>query len=140
MKDLWPKNEREERLAFAWSMIGAATMLLAAVLLTATGAGAQTNNDFSLRALEPPARYLKNPYPDMKIEVHYMPSREVTNFCARASRSRVRRAAACALVSADTNPRFCAVVLPTRLTRRAHATFMRHELAHCYGWPGHHPR
>jgi hypothetical protein len=113
----------------------AALSLLAGLLLASTTAHALTVD-------RPPARY-DHAHPNLLVvETRHS---QVADMCRRLlGRSNFEthgRLHACASVSNGRSP--CLVVLPRAgmqgITKSAHRALLRHERAHCNGWPGHHP-
>ncbi len=81
--------------------------------------------------LEPPAQY-NHPYNGQVVE-QVMPVAEVRTFCM--SRGADALGVACSWQSDNT----CYIVLPND-EKAPVATYRRHEIAHCNGWPANHPR
>jgi hypothetical protein len=82
-------------------------------------------------ALEPPAQY-NHPYNGQVVE-RVMPETEVRSVCMSMGLDLLT--VACSWYSAGT----CYIVLPND-GQAPIATFRRHEIAHCNGWPADHPR
>ena len=81
--------------------------------------------------LEPPTRY-DHPYNGRVVE-RVVPKAEVPSLCMPMGADLL--AAACSLEGNGT----CSIVLPSD-GRAPVATFRRHEIAHCNGWPANHPQ
>src|SRR5262249_3691300 len=80
--------------------------------------------------LEPPAQY-DHPYNGPVVE-RVVPEAEVRSLCMSMGAN--LGGVACSLHSNGT----CYIVLPSD-ERAPAATFRRHEIAHCNGWPANHP-
>jgi hypothetical protein len=107
--------------------------LAAAVLiLVATASGSARGGT----PLEPPARY-DHPFAGSLTIVKF-DKRSVSRECSKAFDGRKVRpdAAGCAILISDTE---CVIYLATRTKRAPLADILRHEIAHCNGWPGDHP-
>jgi hypothetical protein len=81
--------------------------------------------------LEPPARY-DHPYNGQVVE-RVVPAAEVPSLCMPMGADLF--GAACSLLQSNGT---CYIVLPSD-GRAPVATFRRHEIAHCNGWPANHP-
>ena len=75
--------------------------------------------------MEPPARYAKGPY-IARVEIRDWPPEFVRLYCGEAP--------GCALVGKAK----CIIILVNGIPDRGGA--LRHERAHCRGWPQDHPR
>ena len=85
--------------------------------------------------LEPPARF-DFPYTG-KLTLHKIDKPDVWLQCSDMGREVVRHdAAGCAIVGDGE----CTIYLATKTRRAPVAEVLRHELAHCNGWPGDHPQ
>ena len=80
--------------------------------------------------LEPPARY-DHPY-NGQIDERVMPEAQVRSVCMSMGLDLLT--VACSWVSSGT----CYIVLPND-EQAPVATYSRHEIAHCNGWPADHP-
>src|SRR5262249_61021550 len=80
--------------------------------------------------LEPPAQY-DHPYNGQVVE-RVVPAAEVRSLCMSMGAN--HGGVACSLHSNGT----CYIVLPSDEAAPV-ATFRRHEIAHCNGWPANHP-
>jgi hypothetical protein len=81
--------------------------------------------------IEPPARY-DHPYAGPVVE-RVVPEVEVHSLCMSMGSDAI--GTACSWRSKGT----CYIVLPSD-ARAPVATFRRHEIAHCNGWPADHPQ
>ena len=88
---------------------------------------------FASGVTTPPARY-DHPHPDMLV-IERSPA-EVDRICrAIGAHSRANsRIVACAPIGKAR----CAIVIPKNHPQKA--ALIRHERAHCNGWPANHPR
>jgi hypothetical protein len=77
-------------------------------------------------AIEPPARYRGTP----EITVKVVRTDSVSTLCRNAEQSE-----GCAYLGEQ----LCLVVIRRDISASRYAEVLRHELAHCRGWPGHHP-
>jgi hypothetical protein len=102
--------------------------LISAMCVTATSSAAGT-------PLDPPAEY-NHPYTG-ELTVHLIDRANVWRECSENGRHKVRRdAAGCAELDGDT----CTVYLAKRTRRAPLDAILRHEIAHCNGWPADHPQ
>lgn len=81
--------------------------------------------------LEPPAQY-NHPYADL-VDERVMPVAEVRTLCMSMGADVL--GVACSWQSDNT----CYIVLPND-EEASVATYRRHEIPHCNGWPASHPR
>lgn len=96
--------------------------------IAATAAGAGT-------PLLPPSEY-DHPYPG-DVQINLMDSQFVGKECrAWSGQPAPFDAAGCAWVADDDT---CVVVLAGRTRKAPIADILRHEIAHCNGWPADHP-
>jgi hypothetical protein len=115
----------------------AAPFLLVLLFLTSCVIPVANKAQYSTQ-LEPPAQY-DHPY-DGPVDERVMPVAEVHELCTSlgASHSSADASApggvACAWVSDGT----CYIILPDD-EQAPVATYRRHEIAHCNGWPANHP-
>jgi hypothetical protein len=106
-----------------------ATFLVAAIALAPIGAAASP--------LEPPERF-DHPYPG-DVQINLMDSLFVGKECREWSGAPAPSdAAGCAWV-ADDSARTCVVVIAARTKKAPIEAIIRHEIAHCNGWPADHP-
>lgn len=104
-----------------WLLLGTAVYAALGVFI----ASAQ-----GVMVMSPPARF-NHQYAGMVIE-HQHPVAEARDICA----SKGTRADACAWVARGV----CHIVIPTRGAPVSDlASYRRHEIAHCNGWPASHP-
>jgi len=107
--------------------------LLAGILLSATA--------HALTVDQPPARYDRS-HPNLVIlETRHSNVREMCGrLFGRRNFETSGKLHACASVGDGRSP--CMVVLPQAgegISKRDRGALLRHERAHCNGWPGYHP-
>ena len=93
-----------------------------------------TGQAFGGTPLEPPARY-DHPY-DGPVEIRKIDRANVWKECSRNGAVKMRRdVAGCARVEDGV----CIIHLAMKTRRAPLDAILRHEIAHCNGWPGNHP-
>lgn len=120
--------------------------MLAFVCGLASTVAADPSIRFATAALTPPQHYLAE---GLRLQaaglvvIEYEPLGQITVACGattNAAPGRVRTG--CALlpgVYGNPHPDKCTVIVAARLERWYADSVIRHELAHCGGWPAHHP-
>lgn len=81
----------------------------------------------------PPPRYFDKPY-EGTISRNFLPEREIDRMCSGAVGHYERFG--CAFVS----PFRCNIYISSDLPRVFRNAVHYHEVAHCFGWPMHHPQ
>jgi hypothetical protein len=106
-------------------------------ILAALSVSAALTTGAAASPLEPPERF-DHPYPG-DVQINLMDSRFVGKKCREwcAGRSPAD-AVGCAWV-ADDSARTCVVVIAARTKKAPIEAILRHEIAHCNGWPADHP-
>lgn len=82
--------------------------------------------------LEPPARF-DHPY-DGPVELQYLPKADIRRECGQD-----KFTSGCAWVEGGTCHVLIALYTP-KVSVARRPVLVRHEIAHCNGWPGDHPR
>jgi len=116
-------------------LLGLALPILA--IGAATETLAQRVDEF--RLVMPPVRYASGPflYP---VKIHRMPNDRMTSVCVNVIPTKGGYAAP-ELGCTRVGPVRCDIFLPKKRTipKKLADHIVLHELAHCRGWPGHHP-
>lgn len=124
-----PRTNQERQPNMGKSRVCGILAALSVSAALATGAAATP--------LEPPERF-DHPYPG-DVQINLMDSRFVGRECREWSGGPAPSdAAGCAWV-ADDSARTCVVVIAARTKKAPIADIIRHEIAHCNGWPADHP-
>ena len=109
-------------------------IILCAVIGAVIGATFPGAPAFASGSSAPPARY-DHPHPDMLI-VDRFTANEVHRICAGAGA--VMRAGGRIVACAPVGVARCIIIAPRSHPQKA--ALIRHERAHCNGWPANHPR
>ena len=108
--------------------------LAALLLIAATSvipASADKYEEQYVREMEAAERWLTKPYSG-EITVIRVPWREVVEACEGSGYKAIF---GCALVGKKS----CDVLIADDLVGPGYEDVLKHERAHCHGWPGHHP-
>src|SRR3990167_11282728 len=115
-------------------------MMLAAALMFAaiSGTSAGTLTDRNGRAwsyVDPPAKWSKAPYSGTT-RVFYLPESEVNDICrSYGVTNTTDKFFGCSVPS----PAICLVYITKDESDHVRQIILRHETAHCAGWPANHP-
>ena len=112
-------------------IIAVIAFTLAASLAASAAIIADTDGTTSY-VVTPPQRYLDAPY-EWEIRVNSLPRIEVFEECFYGSGKPEQ------IGCARPWPKACDIYISNDLPEETHKIVLRHELAHCHGWPGNHP-
>lgn len=110
----------------------AAALILLATATTASGDSFRDKDGSYWTGFDIPARYLDAPYTG-ELRMHVLPRKEIHEVCERLTGK------AAQFGCADVWPIACDVYVANDMPGKLHDHVVKHELAHCRGWPADHP-